>query len=67
MSTTVKNVVTPAEKRVLDLVGQGYTNKMIAYLLGVSEHTVKIHLAHLYKKTNTHNRIQLYIATRHLY
>lgn len=53
------NALTPKQKEVLDGVRRGLSSKDIATGLGVVERTVIGHLAKLYKKTGTRNRIQL--------
>lgn len=52
----------PLTRREYDVLGElarGKTNKMIAFSLGISEPTVKMHLAHLGKKLGVGNRTQL--------
>lgn len=39
------DLLTPREKEVCALLVQGFLNKQIAYELGISEHTVKVHRA----------------------
>ena len=51
--------LTRREHDVLCELARGKTNKMIAFSLGISEPTVKMHLAHLGKKLGVGNRTQL--------
>lgn len=48
--------LTQRELEVLDRVAQGHRNKIIAEALGVSEHTVKLHLHHIITKIGVDNR-----------
>src|SRR5262249_8743951 len=43
--STADEALTPREREVLELVGQGLSNKLIARKLLISEHTVKFHLS----------------------
>ena len=51
-------VLTPREREILTLLGEGLVNKEIAVRLGVSEHTVKTHLAAIYEKLDASNRAE---------
>jgi len=53
------SALTRREHDVLCELARGKTNKMIAFSLGISEPTVKMHLAHLGKKMGVGNRTQL--------
>jgi DNA-binding CsgD family transcriptional regulator len=53
-----KVALTPRESEVLSLVAQGMRNKSIAHELGLSEHTIKLHLHHLISKIGVRNRTQ---------
>lgn len=44
------------EREVLDLVSKGLANKQIARTLGISEHTVKIHLGNAFKRIGVTDR-----------
>jgi len=44
--------MTPRERQVLQLLLQGYQNKMIAYEIGISQRTVEVHRARLMKRLN---------------
>jgi DNA-binding NarL/FixJ family response regulator len=50
---------TTAQNRVLDCLKRGLMNKQIAHELGMSEHTVKYHLAGIFRKARCHSRSQL--------
>ena len=49
---------TVREREVLGLLGQGFSNKMIARELHISEHTVKFHISSLYVKLGVSNRAE---------
>lgn len=53
--------LTPREERVLSLVAKGLPNKVIAYRLGMSVSTVKVHVHHLIQKLRAQNRTELAI------
>ncbi len=53
--------LTPREDRVLDLLAKGLPNKIIAYRLGMSVSTVKVHVHHLIQKLHAQNRTELAI------
>ncbi len=48
--------LTPRETQVLELVADGLGNKAIAVRLGVSDETVKFHLASVFGKLGASNR-----------
>ena len=50
--------LTPRELEVLSLVADGLRNKDIARELGVSEHTVKFHLAAVFGKLGASSRTE---------
>jgi DNA-binding NarL/FixJ family response regulator len=49
---------TAREREVLELLGQGLSNKLIAHELHISEHTVKFHVSSLYAKLGVNNRAE---------
>lgn len=51
--------LTPAERQVAELVGQGLTNPEVGRRLFVSPRTVGHHLAHIYQKLGIHARSAL--------
>jgi DNA-binding NarL/FixJ family response regulator len=55
-------MLTPREREVLALLAQGLANKMIAPRLGISEHTVKTHVAAVYEKLHARNRAEAVVA-----
>lgn len=50
---------TKRQKQLIVLIDSGLNNDKIAEHLGISEHTVKVHLWRLYKKLNLSSRTQL--------
>jgi len=54
--------LTSREREVLSLLVQGLANKVIASRLGITEHTVKSHIATVYEKLGARNRAEVVIA-----
>lgn len=50
--------LTERETQVLQLLAQGLANKQIAASLGISDHTVKFHVASIYGKLGAVNRTE---------
>ena len=50
--------MTPREHDVLELLGEGLSNRAIADRLGISEHTVKFHVASIYGKLHATTRAE---------
>ena len=50
------NVLSQRELEVLEIATLGLTNSQIAKRLGVTVHTVKFHLASIYRKLGAANR-----------
>jgi len=60
------HVLTAREEEILRELANGSSNKEIANVLAISEHTVKIHLKNILKKLHMNNRTQAAIyAQRH--
>ena len=53
--------LTPRELDVLNLIGEGSTNREIARQLYITEGTVKTHITHIFNRLNLRNRSQLAI------
>ena len=51
--------LTPAERRVADLVADGRTNAEVAATLFLAERTVASHLTHVYAKLGVRSRTEL--------
>ena len=58
--------LTSRQQEVLQLLVQGKTNKTIGHNLGLSEGTVKIHMAAIFRALNVSNRTEATIAARNL-
>lgn len=58
--------LTPRETEVLQWASDGKTDKAIAHLLSVSEHTIKNHMKNIRKKLDTNNRMQASIKAMEL-
>lgn len=50
--------LTARETEILALLGDGASNKAIAYQLNISEHTVKFHVASIFGKLNVNTRTE---------
>ena len=50
--------LTPREREVLELASDGLSNRDVAAALGISEHTVKFHLASVYGKLGAGSRTE---------
>jgi len=58
------NGLSPRERQVAQWAAAGARNKEIAWQLGISEGTVKLHLFHAYQKLGVGNRVGLVLALR---
>ena len=56
--------LTNRQSQVLDLIAQGKSNKQIAYDMGVSEATVKLHINALLRSLKVNNRTQAVITAQ---
>ena len=59
-------ILTPLQIEVLRLIAMGKSNKQIAYELGLSEGTVKLHVTAILKLLNVYNRTGAVAAANHL-
>jgi two-component system, NarL family, response regulator YdfI len=50
--------LTPREAQVLAMLAEGHGNKIIAWKLGISEHTAKFHVASILSKLNAGTRTE---------
>lgn len=53
------DILTDREREILNLVAAGHSNREIAQILNISEHTVHNHRARLMEKLGVHNRLEL--------
>ena len=56
VADTVPQILTPRQIDVIQAVAEGKSNKQIAYALGLSEGTVKLHVTAILKLLNVNNR-----------
>jgi DNA-binding NarL/FixJ family response regulator len=62
----LRQLLTERQVDVMRLLSQGKPNKLIARDLGISEGTVKIHLAAIFRALNVRNRVEAVVASRKL-
>lgn len=60
------NILSPRQIEVLRLIAQGKSNKQIAFELGLTEGTVKLHITAILKILNVYNRTGAVAAATHL-
>jgi DNA-binding NarL/FixJ family response regulator len=51
--------ITPREREVIDLIGEGMSTKEIAQRLNIATHTVKSHVRNVMEKLALHTRLQI--------
>lgn len=54
-----QGLISEREFQVLRIVAEGWSNKQTAFILDISEHTVKTHLARIMKKLEVGSRAEL--------
>jgi two-component system nitrate/nitrite response regulator NarL len=54
--------LSPRENQIACLIGNGRSNKEIAFRLNISRRTVKAHLSSIFQKLNISNRLQLALS-----
>jgi DNA-binding NarL/FixJ family response regulator len=62
----LRRLLTERQVEVLKLLSNGKPNKLIARELGISEGTVKIHLAAIFRALNVRNRTEAVVASQRL-
>jgi two-component system, NarL family, response regulator len=65
MVTEPRVGLSPRQERTLELLLKRMSNKEIGCALGISERTVKFHLANIYKKCGIHDRYLITELIRH--
>ncbi|MFK0120494.1 LuxR C-terminal-related transcriptional regulator [Streptomyces sp. NPDC090994] len=58
-----REALAVTERRVIELIGEGLTNRQIALRLEVSEKTVENHLTRLFARTGCRSRVELAAAS----
>jgi DNA-binding NarL/FixJ family response regulator len=56
--------MTPRELEVIELIGEGLSNKEIAQRLNIAPHTVKSHVRNVMEKLTLHTRLQIAAYSR---
>jgi len=65
-SESAVSFLTPRQREVLALLGQGKSNKEIARVLQLAEGTVKLHVTAILKALNVNNRTRAVVAASQL-
>ena len=58
--------LSPRERSIIELIGQGRSNKEIARLLGISPETVKSHVKNMFSKLGVERRAQAIYRAQNL-
>ncbi|WP_423803417.1 response regulator transcription factor [Parasutterella excrementihominis] len=58
------DTLTPKEQEIAKLVAQDKLNKVIAFDLNITEHTVKLHRGNLYKKLGVRTVTELFFILK---
>ena len=56
--------MTRREREVIELIGEGLSNKEIAQRLNIASHTVKSHVRNVMEKLALHTRLQIAAYSR---
>ncbi|WP_443063714.1 response regulator transcription factor [Streptomyces sp. NBC_00659] len=56
------SMLTPRERQVLNGIKEGYSNRMVGRVLGISECTVKVHLHSIFIKLGATSRTEAVVA-----
>ena len=64
--TSVAATLTPREREVLRMVGEGAANTDIAARLSITERTVRAHIGNLYRKLGVDSRARMALSARAL-
>ncbi len=57
--------MTTKQEKILSLAGKGLKDRLIADKLGISVRTVQNHLARIYTKIHTNNRVEAIMLYMH--
>lgn len=66
MHERLHRLLTERQVEVLRLLSKGKPNKLIARELGISEGTVKIHLAAIFRALNVRNRVEAVVSAQQI-
>lgn len=61
-----RRLLTPRQKRILQLVGDGYSDRDVGRALGISTRTVHAHLQHIYRALDVTSRTEALARLREL-
>lgn len=51
--------LTKRQKQIAELVAAGYSNKLVAHELHISEHTAVRHMQNIFIRLGVHNRVAM--------
>ena len=58
--------LTDREREVLDLIGEGRSNRQIARALAITESTASVHVSHVLRKLGVHTRTEASVLLHRL-
>lgn len=64
-SSPKTSLLTARQQEILDLIIEGFSNKIIAKKLQVTENTVKRHISNIYERLNVKNRVEAVQFAQH--
>jgi DNA-binding NarL/FixJ family response regulator len=61
-----KNLLSPRETEIIQLISKGMSNDEVSLVLGLSTNTIPVHVRNIYKKLGTTRRTEAVFEARHL-
>lgn len=60
------SILTARENQILNAIARGFTNREVADIMGISPHTVPVHVRNIYRKLQASNRAEAAYEGRRL-